>query len=821
MKTNLIHSRKFKHGSLSVALTIVILAAVIIINVIASALAANYSWMYIDMTSEKLYTLSDECIDLLDKSFVEIIAKRADLNKELPQANHAIATDNIATAEKNITIAEAALITTQKNVELAALNKLAFERNIIKARSNYNIAESNKSLAEGFVAIAAEQAGRAEGETVAESDMTEDEKLAAINLQIATRNLEIAESNLRIAAENDETYGKNLESEAFNKQNELKEGDEGYKAPLPYKELSDFEEFNDVKGHFNIEDEVNFEPHVKYENEAIAERNHAIAEKNLENAKSNLAIAIKNEATAKLNSEADVINGEEGYIALDEYIKMLDYEAYVTVSNFTEPEIFKTVTKTASFDLEKELYETDVKVKIIFCDLPDNLMDNETQRLVYESARDLEERFPKHIEVECLDIWNNSTAVQKYKSTSYSTINSTNVIIESGTEYRICSLRSFYVFNSTSDSTPWGYRGEEIFASSILAVSQAESPIACVTVNHSEGIVSDPALLNTLQLAGYKVQAIDLAYQEIPDDCRLLVIYDPKEDFMVKDGVSEISEIEKLDRYLDGLSCALMVFVNPTTPKLPNLEEYLEEWGVVINRNTDSMGDTYNYNIKESGSASLVSDGYTFAGTYVEKGVGASVYKSLTESAYPPKIVFKNSTSLSYSDLYSEEFYVNIDDPEDDSDEYYYGYYGSNGVSRRIYDMFTSSPSAVAMANGVQVKTAANEPFKLMTITREMQMVTNDDEDYATVMVCASTEFATEALLTSPVYGNDDVILAAARGMGKEFVPVDLELKPFASSDISEMSTESKNTYTVVLTVVPAALMLCTGVFVLVRRKYS
>ena len=130
-------------------------------------------------------------------------------------------------------------------------------------------------------------------------------------------------------------------------------------------------------------------------------------------------------------------------------------------------------------------------------------------------------------------------------------------------------------------------------------------------------------------------------------------------------------------------------------------------------------------------------------------------------------------------------------------------------------------PTAEKSTYTVQVKTAGGKPFRLMTMTREAQMVTNDDEDYATVMVCASTEFATEALLSSAVYGNNDVILAAARGMGKEFVPVDLELKPFASSEISEMSTESKNTYTAVLAIVPAALVLGTGVFVLVRRKYS
>lgn len=819
MKKNLIHSRKFRHGSVSVALTVLIIAAVVIVNVIASALAARYSWMYIDMTSEQLYTLSDEAIELLDKSFIDIMAKRVELNEELPLANHEIAGDNIGTANKNLSVAEAAVKTAEKNVELAKLGKLAFARSVVKARSNYQVADTNYELAKAIAELAAQNAGRAEGETVSADKMTDEEKIAAANLKIAEENFNTATENLRIAAENEKTSIENIEIEKYNKQNAYKEGDEGYKAPLPYKELGEYKPFEDISAYADSYG-IDFGIHSAYENLTVAENNLEIAKKNLEAAKNNVNIAKENEAIAKGNADKDVIKGESGYTELREFEKMLDYEAYKTISNFTEPEKFLTITKTAAFDSEKGLYETDVKVKLIFCDLPDNLDKDSSQRMVYKTAKDLAEEFPEFIEVECIDIWNNSTAVQKYKTTSMSTISSTNIIVESGTEFRVCSLRSFFVFNTTTDTQAWGYRGEKVFASNILAVAQAEAPIACVTVNHTETF-SDYELLNTLQEAGYKVMTIDLAYQEIPDDCRLIVVYNPKEDFMVKDGISEISEIEKIDRYLDGLSCSLMVFVNPETPKLTNLEEYLEEWGVVINRHTDQMGDTYNHVVKESSNMSLTSDGYTFSATYTEKGVGASIHKTLRETTYPPKVIFKNSTSLSYSELYEDAYYVNEQDTEDTTDEYWYGTYSSNGVSRSVYDVFTTGSGAVAMANGIQVANAAGKPMKLMTITREVQMVTNEDEDYATVMVCASTDFATEPLLSSAVYGNTDILLASARGMGKEFIPVDIDLKPFASTEISEMSTESKNRYTVLLTVLPTAIVIGTGVFVLVRRKYS
>ncbi len=809
MKKNLIHSRKFRHGSVAAALTVLIIAAVVILNVIASALAARYSWMYIDMTAEGLYTLSDEAISLLNKSFVDIVDERKALNVELPKTNAEIAAENVETAESNIKIGEAALATAKANLEAAKKNKIAFGYSEIHAKRNLNVAETNVEIAKAIIEYLEEEKGVSDAEKA----------VAAENLAIAEANVEIAKANLKTAAENYAAKLKNDESEAYNKQNELKEGDAGYRPLIPYTELKEYQSFKDIS---EYKYDIAFEGQILYANLETAQLNLQNAEKNLESLKKNLETAKANKLIADKNAEKDVIAGESGYEALAEYEKLLDMKSFGAITGFEEPEKFVNATKTAPLEAEKELYNENVKINIIFCDLEDNLKANETQNMVLKTAKDLKEKFPQYIEVKFIDIWNDFTAVQKYKSTSYSTINSTNVIIESGTEYRVCTLRSFFAFNTATDDTPWGYKGEKAMIASMLAVSQAESPIACVTVNHTESF-SDYELFYTLEAAGYKVQTIDLAYQEIPSDCRLVVVYNPKEDFMQADGISEISEIEKLDRYLNGLSCSMMVFVDATTPKLPNLEEYLEEWGVVINRHTDSLGATYNYTIKEDPSAALSTDGYTFAGTYVEKGMGADIYKALSENNYPPKVVFKNATSLSYSPLYTESFYVNHDDPEDTSDEYWRGTYYSNGNSRAIYDVFTTTTSAVAMANGSVVKDVDNKQgfHRLMTMTREDRNIDGQNSDYAYVMVCASTDFANEKLLGSAVYGNDDVILAAARGMGKEFVPVDLKIKPFASTEISEMSTESKNTYTAVLAIVPAAIILGAGVFVLVRRKYS
>ena len=69
---------------------------------------------------------------------------------------------------------------------------------------------------------------------------------------------------------------------------------------------------------------------------------------------------------------------------------------------------------------------------------------------------------------------------------------------------------------------------------------------------HRPAGIPDYQLLYTLQDAGYKVETIDLAYQEIPEDCRLIVVYGPKNDFMVRDGVNEVDEIERLEKKLSN-----------------------------------------------------------------------------------------------------------------------------------------------------------------------------------------------------------------------------------------------------------------------------
>lgn len=65
MSISFFKNKKFRYGAASIVFTAVVLALIITINVVFSLFASNEHW-YVDMTSDKLFTLSDTSKMLLD-----------------------------------------------------------------------------------------------------------------------------------------------------------------------------------------------------------------------------------------------------------------------------------------------------------------------------------------------------------------------------------------------------------------------------------------------------------------------------------------------------------------------------------------------------------------------------------------------------------------------------------------------------------------------------------------------------------------------------------------------------------------------------------
>ena len=436
--------------------------------------------------------------------------------------------------------------------------------------------------------------------------------------------------------------------------------------------------------------------------------------------------------------------------------------------NMVEKDVISMVDKVNS---EREaLGQEPISLKVVFCADKDEIEGDELARLVSFTARALEKEFPDHIDVQYINITKNPSAVQKYKTTSAATINNSDVIVEFGSEYLVLGIKTFYLI-SASESDPWAYDGEKRLTSMMLALTRAESPICAITTNHGETLFDEngnvkseySCFIELIEGAGYEPLFLDLEKDDIPENCRMMICFDPREDFRAFGnlGESKVSEIEKLDKYLDGTN-AFFYICGADAAELPSLEEYLEEWGVTVGRTLDSKGDKVNLTLEDKVNCADAGHGKVVLGDYAKEGVGASFTEDMRERAYPPTVVFGNPAVIAPAKNYIK-WHVAASEDGTREEFNYYSYY-KNGNSREMLDIFSTHSSASALSDGKVYQIATElERFRLMTVTQETRSVQEGNLSSVTqasyVLALSSTEFLTNDSLGSAAYGNTDVTL--------------------------------------------------------------
>jgi hypothetical protein len=295
--------------------------------------------------------------------------------------------------------------------------------------------------------------------------------------------------------------------------------------------------------------------------------------------------------------------------------------------------------------------------------------------------------------------------------------------------------------------------------------------------------------------SGYNVSTLDLYFDNIPEDCEVLVIFNPNADLIVADGISERDEVKKVEDFL-ARGGSLMVFYESDTPTLVNLETLLADWGVSVLRDYDEETErNYNCMVKDD-SVALTSDGFTILGEYVTTSAAADATLPLREREYVPGVVFRDATTFTLPEGFTAD-----------------GQGSYTSGSRTRSDLFVASASAVAFANGATVPTDMTT-LPLLTLTKDS---TTDGQ----VVVCSSVEFALEDYMQSNVFGNNDAVLCLCGELGSVDPLLGLKFKPFATDEISLITTAQMRNWTLALTITPAVLITAVAIIILVRRKYA
>ncbi len=450
------------------------------------------------------------------------------------------------------------------------------------------------------------------------------------------------------------------------------------------------------------------------------------------------------------------------------------------------PTLYYPITDTCYEYLDTYVMpDAEDDIRIIFCSDKDEVLESAHLRFVLNSAEELVAKYPDKVVIEYLDIWENPSIARQYGVTA-----STSVVVASGESHRVCTLHDFFLFPVNDTSNPVAYNGEKRLAVAMKAVVSSNVPMAYLTLNHGEAL-PDYSLIYAITDAGYSVSYLDAASFDIPEDCALLVTYNPLRDFTTADGVSVSSEIDKLDAYLQK-GGKFMTFVSADTfaaGGYTHLETYLSEWGVTFQHETGAEGVEECYAIRDTAHG-LSADGYTFIGSRPATGRGSEIMKHVGDA-----LRVADATSIAVAD----------------------GYTASNGDytsgTRTLIPLLRSHAGADAWAGGRAVD-RTTEGYHLVTLTE-------DSATDASVLVCTSTRFVSDSSMQSGVYDNSAFLLTAMEAMGQEEIPIQLAAQPFADETIRSLTTAAARNITIALVAIPALVVAATGMIVLIRRKFA
>lgn len=468
---------------------------------------------------------------------------------------------------------------------------------------------------------------------------------------------------------------------------------------------------------------------------------------------------------------------------------------------------------------DAEQRNENLTVNILF-PLEEDVAKN-TDIYIYTNAEELREEFEGYITTEYVDAFSNPKRFEKYLSSNVETIDLNSVIIEFGSEFRIRTFKSFYAYNN---GAPYAYNAEKAFASSILAVTRAEAPLACYTTNHDEsfptakGYKNEETIipfLDTLTNAGFKTQAIDLSKEDIPEECRLLITFNPKTDFISsKNPLEKDGELKKLDAFLTDRN-AFMVFLDPSVGKLDHLEDFLEEWGLTVRRDSNENPIL----IKDSQN-SVLNNSDAIISNYSKN----DLMDAWSEDLNSASVIFENAMAIDFARNagYKETWQTLNSDSSQKFPLFINNSYPPAG--RYVFSMFNAQNTALGYADGKNVAASTDkDPLMLMAVSSQTyteQEKYTSIEDSAFVMLCGSTDFASADYINSKAYGNEDLLITAFQMCSREPVPVGLDFKEFANFKIESISTREATIYTVVLTIAPIVIAAFAGTVVLVRRKH-
>ncbi len=437
----------------------------------------------------------------------------------------------------------------------------------------------------------------------------------------------------------------------------------------------------------------------------------------------------------------------------------------------------------ASETLLDSVLTSDIKIQVVFCDEKDKILDNEQSFYIYKCIESYKKKYPNNIEIKFFDINKDPELSGKYTTQHGIKLKSYNIIMETNksTNVRVLDYDDFFTFDSDTQ-TVYAFNGEGRFTSYIISLC-SDTPKCYFIEGHGESIEdgngNKNALWEMLVDIGYENQTIILRETEATlDDAKLIVINSPVYDF-------DYDEIEKIGRFMsDNLGNAL-VFLSPESmmdksKDFPNLKSWLNQWGIQV---SGMVVDNVNSLANSSGLDIIADYPVPESGDFA-----ASLHTYMRSLDSQPNTIVRNALAITCP-------------------------WNDDTSGTRTYDTILYSHDTATVGN-------KSGQYAIASLVRNEYYDNDTEQTLSSYMFVSSSGYAESEFLNSSVFGNRDILYMLATQMGKKLVPIGIDIKPFASEELS-ISTGAAYVWTIILTGVVPIAALTVGGIICYRRKRS
>ena len=379
-------------------------------------------------------------------------------------------------------------------------------------------------------------------------------------------------------------------------------------------------------------------------------------------------------------------------------------------------------------------------------------------------------------------------------TTKYSnqTINYGDIIVtcnDGGNErYKIIGYKDIYVLSEDDTYAAYGVTTSTVSAnnietaltSAISYVTSSKTKKVAFITGHSKADYSE-SYRNLLKTNNYEIELIsDTLITNISDEFDALFIVAPTTDFID-------TELDAIAKFLDNdgkYEKGLVFFADAGAPYLPNLYEYLEEWGIGVGEGI--LFETNANNHMPNEPTTLGS--YPVSEDKINNGISACI----TGYNVPIKALFEEEGTYKVTSL--------IETPES----------------------VVAAPVGTANNwNGADNYTKA----AYSTVMQSERMTYDKDnvEINNYVFAFSSTEFIYSDYAEMAQISNKNIALAAAeRAVGAEDTGISFVSKTIENESFSDSVTQSSSSLiTIIFMIALPVGLLATSIYVYIRRKNS